>query len=122
MFNSMPAMMPHVTGGRLKALAIGSAERSPAAREIPTVAESGVPGFEYVTWYGLFAPSKTPRAVVAKLNDAVVRSLGKPELDRQLRTQGSEPRSTTLEELAKFMRVEHARWERVVRTVGLQPQ
>lgn len=122
MFNSMPAMMPHVKGGRLKALAVGSAERSPAAREIPTVAESGVPGFEYVTWYGLFAPSKTPRAIVARLNDAVGRALGKPELDLQLRTQGSEPRFTTPEELAKFMRVEHARWERVVKTVGLQLQ
>jgi len=122
MFNSMPAMMPHVTAGRLKALAIGSATRSPAAKDIPTVAESGVPGFEYTTWYGLFAPAKTPRAIVTRLNDAVGRALGKPELDKQLRTQGAEPRPSTPDELAKFMRVEHTRWERVVKTTGIQIQ
>jgi tripartite-type tricarboxylate transporter receptor subunit TctC len=120
LFNSMPSVLPQVRSGRLKALAIGSATRSPAAPDIPTVAESGVPGFEYVTWYGLFTPSKTPRAVVARLNGAVVDSLKNPEVDRQLRVQGSEPRPTTPEELAKFMRVEHARWERVVKAVGLQ--
>jgi len=115
-------MMPHVKGGRLKALAIGSATRSPAAPEIPTVAESGVPGFEYVTWYGLFAPSATPRPVVSRLNEAVVRALAKPELDKQLRSQGAEPHPTSADELAKFMRAEHARWDRVVKTVGLKPQ
>jgi tripartite-type tricarboxylate transporter receptor subunit TctC len=109
-----------VKSGRLKALAIGSATRSPAAPDIPTVAESGVPGFEYVTWYGLFAPSKTPRAIVGRLHEAVVKALGKPELDHQLRTQGSEPRPTTPDELVKFMRAEHARWEKVVRTVGIE--
>jgi tripartite-type tricarboxylate transporter receptor subunit TctC len=120
LFNSMPSVLPHVKSGRLKALAIGSATRSPAAPDIPTVAESGVPGFEYVTWYGLFAPSKTPRAIVGRLHEAVVKALGRPELDHQLRTQGSEPRPTTPDELVKFMRAEHARWEKVVRTVGIE--
>jgi len=120
LFNSMPSVLPYVKSGRLKALAIGSATRSPAAPDIPTVAESGVPGFEYVTWYGLFTPAKTAHGIVVRLNEAVTQSLGKPELDRSLRAQGSEPRATTPEELAKFMRVEHARWERVVKTVGLK--
>jgi len=122
LFNSMPSVLPLVKNGRLKALAVGGATRSPAAPDIPTVAESGVPGFEYVTWYGLFAPSKTPRAIVTRLNEAVVGSLRKPEIDRQLRVQGSEPHPTTPEEVAKFMRVERERWERVVKTVGLQVQ
>jgi len=117
-FSSIPVMLTHVKGGRLKALAVGSAARSPAAPDIPTVAES-VPGFEYVTWYGLFVPSRTPRAVVSRLNEAVVKSLRLPQLDQQLRGQGSEPRPTSPEEARRFMKAEHARWSRVVKATGL---
>ena len=117
-FSSIPVMLTHVKSGKLKALAVGSATRSPAAPEIPTVAES-VPGFEYVTWYGLFVPSATPRAIVARLNEAVVRSLRLPQLDQQLRGQGSEPRPTSPEEAAKFMKAEHARWARAIKATGL---
>ena len=98
----------------------GSARRSPAAPGIPTVAESGVPGFEYVTWYGLFAPAKTPRAVVARLNEEIGRALGKPELDKLLRAQGSEPHPGSAEDLVKFMRVERARWEKVVKVTVIR--
>ena len=115
----MPAMMPHVKSGRLKALAIGSAKRSPAAPDIATVAESGVPGYEYVTWYGLFAPAKTPRAVIVRLNEEIGRALRKPELDKLLRAQGSEPHPGTVEDLTKFMRVERSRWEKVVKLTGI---
>ena len=118
-FSSVPVMVQHVRSGKLKALAVGSAARSPAAPEVPTVAESGVPGFEYVVWYGLFAPSGTPRAIVARLNEAVVKSLRLPQLDQQLRQQGSEPRPTSPEEAGKFMKAEHARWSRVVKATGL---
>ena len=117
-FSSIPVMLTHVKAGRLKALAVGSAARSPAAPDIPTVAEA-VPGFEYVTWYGLFAPSATPRPIVARLNEAVVKSLKLPQLDQQLRGQGSEPRPTTPQEAAAFMKAEHARWSKVVKVTGL---
>ena len=117
-FSSVPVMLQQVRTGKLKALAVGSAARSPAAPEIPTVAET-VPGFEYVTWYGLFAPAATPRAIVARLNEAVVKSLRLPQLDQQLRQQGSEPRPTSPEETLKFMKEEHARWSRVVKATGL---
>ncbi|HKA40514.1 MAG TPA: tripartite tricarboxylate transporter substrate binding protein [Burkholderiales bacterium] len=122
LFNSIPSVLPHIKSGRLKAIAIGSASRSPSVPDIPTISEAGVPGFEYVTWYGLFAPSRTSRAVVAHLSTAVRRVLNKPELDRQLRAQGSEPSPSTPRELTKFMHTEHARWERVVRTIALYPQ
>jgi len=118
LFSSIPVMLTHVKGGKLKALAVGSAKRSPAAPEIPTVAES-VPGFEYVTWYGLFVPSATPRAIVARLNEAVTKSLRLPALDQQLRQQGSEPQPTTPEAAATFMKAEHARWSKVVKATGL---
>ena len=118
-FSSIPVMLQHVKAGKLRALAVGSAKRSPAAPEIPTVAESGVPGFEYVTWYGLFVPSRTPRAIVVRLNDAVVKSLRSAQLEQQLRTQGADPRPTTPDEVVAFMKVERARWEKVVKATGL---
>ena len=122
LFNSIPSVLPHMRSGRLKALAVGSAARSPAIPEIPTVAEAGVPGFEYATWYGLFAAAGTSRAIIARLNAAAAQALLAPELAQPLRAQGSEPRPTTPEELARFMRVEHARWERVVKATGLASQ
>jgi len=122
LFNSIPSVLQHMRSGRLKALAVGSAVRSPAIPEIPTVAEAGVPGFEYATWYGLFAPAGTPREIIARLNAAAGKALLAPELAQPLRAQGSEPRPTTPEELARFMRVEHSRWERVVKVTGLAPK
>jgi tripartite-type tricarboxylate transporter receptor subunit TctC len=120
LFSSIPVMLAHARAGRLRALAVGSAKRSPAAPEIPTVAESGVPGFEYVTWYGVFAPSRVPHAIVARLNDAVVKSLRSPQLEQQLRGQGADPRPTTAEEVVAFMKVERVRWEKVVKATGLE--
>jgi tripartite-type tricarboxylate transporter receptor subunit TctC len=117
-FSSIPVMLTHVKGGKLKAIAVGSAKRSPAAPDIPTVAEA-VPGFEYVTWYGLFVPSATPKPIVTRLNDAVVKALKSPQLDQQLRGQGSEPQPTTPEEATQFMKAEHARWSKVVKVTGL---
>ncbi len=119
LFNSIPSVLAHVKSGRLKALAVGSASRSPAIPEIPTVAEAAVPGFEYETWYGLLGPAGTPSPIVMRLNEAVVKALRVKELEQLLRAQGSEPRPGSPEALAQFMRIEHARWERVVRVTGL---
>jgi tripartite-type tricarboxylate transporter receptor subunit TctC len=119
LFSSVPVMMQHVKAGRLRVLAVGSATRTPAAPDVPTVAESGVPGFEYTVWYGLVAPAHTPRAVLARLNEATVKALRAPQLDQQLRAQGSDPRPSTMDEMAKFLKTELARWSRVVKTTGL---
>src|SRR5262245_24986320 len=73
LFTSMPAVLPHVNAGKLRGIAVGSAKRSPAAPDVPTVAESGVPGFEYVAWYGLFAPARTPKTVVDRINGDVTK-------------------------------------------------
>jgi len=119
LFSSVPAMLPHVKSGRLRALAVGSATRTAAAPDIPTVAEAGVPGFEYTVWYGLLAPAGTPRALIARLNDAVVKTLRLPQLDHQMRAQGSEPRPSTVDEMVQFMKAERARWARVIKAAGL---
>ena len=120
MFNSMPSVLPLVAGGKLKGLAVGSAQRSPAIPELPTVAEAGVPGFENVTWYGMFAPAKTAPEIIARLNKQVVQILAAPEMTQRLASQGAEPRSSTPEELVRFMRVESERWKKVIKTAGIK--
>ena len=120
MFNSMPGVLPLVKSGKLKGLAVGSAQRSPAAPDVPTVAETGLPGFENVTWYGMFAPARTPREIVAKLNAEVVRILADPEMAQRMASQGAEPRTTTPEDLSRFMRVEYARWKKVISSAGIK--
>ncbi len=120
MFNSMPSVLPLVKSGKLRAIAVGSAQRSPAVPDIPTVAEAGVPGFENVTWYGMFAPARTAREVVAKLNAQVVKILADPDMAQRLASQGSEPRSSTPDELAQFMRDESARWKKVIKSAGIK--
>ncbi|MEO7728933.1 MAG: tripartite tricarboxylate transporter substrate binding protein [Burkholderiales bacterium] len=120
MFNSMPSVLPLVASGKLKGLAVGSARRSPAVPDIPTVAEAGVPGFENVTWYGMFAPAKTPHDIIMKLNKQVVQILAEPEMAKRLAAQGAEPRSSTPDELVKFMRVESERWKKVIKVAGIK--
>ena len=122
MFNSMPSVLPQVKAGKLKGIAVGSAKRSPAAPDTPTVAESGVPGFNYVTWYGLFAPAATPKAIIAKLNTEVVRMLTEPELAQRLAVQGADPQSSTPEGLARYMREEHERWKKVIKTANIKSE
>ena len=120
MFSNMPAVLPHVRGGRLRGLAVSAARRSRAAQEIPTVAESGVPGFESVSWFGMFAPAKTPPGIIAKLNAQVVAILDDPILSERLGNQGAEPRGSTPDELQRYMRQETSRWGTVIRAAGLQ--
>lgn len=114
MFNSMPSVLPQVKAGRLRGIAVGSAKRSPAAPDIPTVAEAGLKGFEYVTWYGLFAPAGTPREVVSRLNAEVVKILSDPELAKRFAGQGAEPQPTTPEQLVQYRRAEFERWRKLI--------
>jgi tripartite-type tricarboxylate transporter receptor subunit TctC len=120
MFNSMPSVLPLVAGGKLKALAVGSARRCAAIPDIPTVAEAGVAGFENVTWYGMFAPARTPHEIIVKLNKLVVRILAEPEMAQRLVSQGAEPRSSTPEELTRFMHVESERWKKVIKAANIR--
>ena len=120
MFNSIPPVLPLVRAGKLKALAVGSAQRSRSVPEIPTVAEAGVTGFDAATWFGLFAPTGTPPAVIAKLNREVTAILAQPELAQRLSAQGSEPRASTPAGLADYMRNESTRWRKVIASAGVK--
>ena len=122
MFTSMATVLPHVRTGRIKGIAVGSAKRSPAVPDIPTVAESGVPGFDYVTWFAFFAPAATPASVIARLNGELVRILAEPTLMQYFSSQGAEPSATTPAGLAQYMRDEHERWKRVIRSANIRAE
>lgn len=118
LFNSIPPVLPHVKSGRLKAIGVGGVKRSLTLPEIPTVAET-LPGFQCVTWYGIFAPAGTPAPIIAKINAEVVKTLAAPDVAKHLIAQGVEPGGSTPEQLTQFMREEHARWKRVIAAAGL---
>lgn len=120
MLNTMPATLPHVKSGKLRALAVGSARRAKAAPDLPTVAESGVPGFEAVTWAGLSAPAKTPAGVLDRLNVAVARALAEPDLVQHLSRQGAEPQPTKPDAFLAYMREESARARKVIQLAGIK--
>lgn len=114
-FNSIAPVLPLLRTGRLKALAIGSAQRSRIVPDIPTMIEAGVPGFETVTWYGLFVPAKTPKHIANKLNAQIIKILADPEMVQRLANDGAEPRSSTPEGLATYMREEAERWKKAIK-------
>jgi tripartite-type tricarboxylate transporter receptor subunit TctC len=120
MFNSMPSVLPQANAGKLRGIAVSSARRSAAAPDIPTVAEAGIPGFEYVTWYGLFAPAGTPRDIVNRLNAQVVKILSEPELAKRFASQGAEPLGNTPEQLSQYRRSEFERWRKLISELKLK--
>jgi tripartite-type tricarboxylate transporter receptor subunit TctC len=118
-FNAIPTVLQYVKDGKLRALAVGSPKRVRALPELPAVAET-VPGFEYEIWYGLFAPSKTPAPIVAKVSTDVQRALGEPDVVQQLVAQGTEPAPTTPEQLSQYIRDDTARWTKIVKERNLK--
>jgi tripartite-type tricarboxylate transporter receptor subunit TctC len=118
MFDNMPSSLPLVREGKLRALGVTSAARSPAAPEIPTLAEQGLPGFEAVSWFALFAPAGTPRPIVDKLQAEVKKILASPEIAKKLTEVGLDPVGSSPDELAAYQRAEIAKWAKVVKDSG----
>jgi tripartite-type tricarboxylate transporter receptor subunit TctC len=119
---SIPSVLPHVKAGRLRALAVSTAKRSASAPDVPTVAESGYPGFEYSNWNALFAPAKTSTAIVRQVNAAVVKILNEPEIAQKLSALGADPAPDSPDELARYMRTDHERWKKVIRSAGIKAE
>jgi tripartite-type tricarboxylate transporter receptor subunit TctC len=117
-FPTAPGALPHIQAGRMRALAVAGARRSPALPELPTVSEAGVPGFEASTWYALLAPANTPAHIVAKLNGDVVKVLKQPEVHGRLAAMAIEIAGGSPEELARHIRSEIPKWARVVKQSG----
>jgi tripartite-type tricarboxylate transporter receptor subunit TctC len=118
MFDNMPSSLPLVREGKLRALGVTSARRSPAAPEIPTIAEQGLPGFEAVSWFALFAPANTPRPIVEKLQAEVKKIITTGEVAKKLSEIGLEPAGSTPDELAAYQRSEIVKWAKVVSDSG----
>ena len=122
MMNSAVSMLPQVRGGKLRAIAATGARRLAALPELPTVAESGVPGYEVASWYGLLTPALTPRAIIDKLNREIVAILRLPELRDRLAADGAEAVGNSPEEFAAYIKRELARWAAVIKAAGIRPE
>jgi len=118
MFDNMPSSLPLVKDGKLRALGVTSAKRSAAAPEIPTIAEQGLPGFEAVSWFAMFAPANTPKPIVDKLQAEVSRILKSPEISKKLLEIGLEPAGGSPAELADYQKSEITKWAKVVKDSG----
>ena len=118
MFDNMPSSLPLVREGKLRALGVTSAKRSAAAPDIPTLAEAGLPGFEAVSWFAMFAPANTPAPIVAKLQSEISKILKSPEISKKLLDLGLEPSGSTPAELAAYQKSEIAKWSKVVKDSG----
>ena len=118
MFDAIPAVLPHVKSGRLRALGIGSAQRSSFLPEVPTIAESGFPGFEAVGWIGIAAPAKTPPAILDKLQAEIVRIINTPEMKERLASLAFTPVGDTRQQFSAFIKSEIAKWGKAVKESG----
>lgn len=119
-FGSIVSGMPYAKSGKLRALAITTIKRSAVMPELPTIAESGVPGYEFSSWYGLMVPAGTPRQIIGKLNAETMKALMLPDLRARLSNEGCEPVGNTAEQFAAHLRSEMARWAQVVKSTGMR--
>lgn len=118
LFDQMPAVLPQVQGGRVRALAVTTAQRSSAAPDIPTMAESGVPGYDVNVWFGILAPAGTPAPIVTRLNTEMNKILRDPEFRASLVKMGVDPMPSTPAEFSEFLRKETQLWAQVVKSSG----
>ena len=121
-FTNPISSLPHVKAGRLRNLGVTSAQRWPLLPEYPTLAESGVPGYETLIWNGMFAPAKTPRAIIDKIHAEVVKALNAPDVREKLVAMGSDPVGSTPEEFSAFIQQEHTRWGKVIRENNIRAE
>ena len=122
LFTSIPAALPHIKAGKMRPLGVSISKRSPALPDVPTIAESGVPGYYAASWYGLLLPDGTPNAVVQKLSNDVTAVMRAPDMREQMLRQGFEPVGNTPKEFSTFIREETVRWDAVVKKAGIKSE
>ncbi|MGZ8198389.1 MAG: Bug family tripartite tricarboxylate transporter substrate binding protein [Burkholderiales bacterium] len=120
MFASIVSALPQVRAGKLRALGVTSPRRSPSAPDVPTIAEAGVPGYDHTPWNGFFAPAKTPRNIVVRLNGEVAKILHTPDVKTVFTNDGAEPVGNKPEEFAAIMKSETAKWTKVIKAAGIK--
>lgn len=122
MFNNFLAAMPMISAGRLRVLAVTSAKRSQVMPEVPTMAESGLPGFAVTGWYGVLVPAGTPQAIVTKIQSDIAAALRVSAVNSRLKSEGAEPVGSTPEQFAKFLQVETQKWAKVIKDAQVHPE
>ena len=122
MFGNLFNILPYVKSGQVRALAVTSAKRLAVMPDLPTVAESGVPGYEFKSWFGALAPAKTPPEIVQRLNAAIRAAIESSEVKQQIAVQGAELVGSTPEEFSAFLKKEMSKWSGVIKKTGLQPK
>jgi tripartite-type tricarboxylate transporter receptor subunit TctC len=115
-------MLPYVKSGKIRALGVTGVKRSSLVPDVPTIAEAGVPGYEFEAWYALFAPAKTPRRVVEKINGDVNRALREPDIRQRLAAIGMESMGGSEEAFARYFQAEIAKWAKVVRDAKISAE
>ncbi len=118
MFDNLPSALPQIKAGKLRALAVTSAKRTPTLPDLPTIAETGLPGYEASSWFGILAPAGTPKDVVGKLSQTIAAGLHGAEMKERLSSQGAEAIGSTPEQFAAHIQAEIAKWARVVKASG----
>ena len=122
MFSNLFGVVPFIESVRLRAVAVTTLKRSALFPNVPTVSESGLPGFETATYYGVFAPAGTPADIVAQINGALVKGLHTPDTRKRLEADGSELRTSTPEEFARVIKTDIEKWTKVIRAAGIKPE
>ena len=122
MFDNLPASIQHIRAGALRPLAVTSAQRSPALPDVPTVAEAGVPGYEASSWFALYAPAKTPKEIVERLNAEVRKALEDPDMQKRFADLGGDIRPMSPAELTAFQKAELEKWAKVVKLSGAKAE
>ena len=121
-FNNLPSQLPNIKSGKIRALAVTSAQRSPQLPDVPTISESGYPGFEMTVWYGMCAPAKTPKPILEQLESGVSKALQAADLRQRFADQGVEPRLIAGAAFDQLYNNEVARWAKVVQAAGIKPE
>ena len=122
MFNVLPSALPQIKAGRVKAIAVTGSNRSDTLQNVPTMIEAGLSGYNAVTWNGIVAPAATPKEIITKLNDAVVKILRTAEMRQRFAAIGTDVLSGAPEEFAKLIRDETDKWRRIIKTIGISAQ
>ncbi len=120
-FTGIPSILPHVQKGKLRVIGVSTEKRLPSLPDVPTISESGLPGFEVIQWWGLLAPAGTPRSVVMKLNQAMAKALQSADMRNRMAADGTDPVGSTPEEFHALIKNEIARWAPVIKASGAQP-
>jgi tripartite-type tricarboxylate transporter receptor subunit TctC len=118
--NSIPPVIPHIKAGRLRLLGVSSAKRSPQLPEVPTIAEAGVPGYEFITWFGMLAPANTPKTIVSWLHESMLKVVHAPETKAQFEKLGYDTVGSSPDEFAAYLLAEHEKFGNIIKRIGVK--